>query len=93
MEDEIQAKIEWYVDVFRDAKGKVRDEQVASVIMNAVGEDVRVGVVKATASSGDDGLGLASEKQRAYLERLGVTITPGCSKEEASKLIDEAQAK
>ena len=35
----------------------------------------------------------ATEKQRAFLERLGVTIPPGCSKEKASELIDEAQAK
>ena len=93
MENEIQAKIGWYADVFRDAKRKVRDEHVASVIMNAVGEDVRVGVVKTPASNGDDVLGLATEKQRAFLERLGVTIPPGCSKEKASELIDEAQAK
>ena len=91
MENEIQARVAWYVDVFRDAKSKVRDEQVASVIMNAVGEDVRVGVVKAPASNGDDGL--ATEKQRGFLERLGVTLPPGCSKEKASELIDEAQAK
>ena len=93
MENEIQAKIDWYVDVFRNAKGKVRDENVASVIMNAVGEDVRVGAVKTPRVENSGGDGLATEKQRAFLERLGVTIPPGCSKEEASRLIDEAQGK
>ncbi len=93
MENEIQAKIDWYVDVLRDAKGKVRDEHVASVIMNAVGEDVRVGVVKAPAVDNSGNGLVATEKQRAFLERLSVTIPPGCSKEKASELIDEAQAK
>ena len=93
MENEIQSKIGWYAGVFRNAKSKVRDEHVASVIMNAVGEDVRVGVVKSPAvENAGDGL-VATEKQRSFLERLGVTIPPGCSKEKASELIDEAQAK
>jgi hypothetical protein len=34
--------------------------------------------------------GSASEKQKAYLRRLGVEFSPGITREEASKLIDEA---
>ena len=91
MENEIQAQIDWYVDVFKDAKGKVRDEHVASVIMNAVGEDARAGAVGSRRDAAVGDMMLATEKQRAFLERLGVPIPPGCTKEKASALIDEAQ--
>ena len=35
----------------------------------------------------------ASEKQRSYLKSLGVDVSEGISKAEASKMIDEALAR
>ena len=68
------------------------------MILQEIGKDGRVekmrGVSDVTVASLDsNGEQLATSKQLGFLKRLGVKVPPGLSKLEASRLIDEAQAK
>ena len=93
-QQEIQTKIDLYTQVFSDAKERVGDE-AAMVIVDQIGKHMRVAEIHAkqgsggTSESGSDD-GPATKKQLAYLKRLGVEVSAGISKREASEKLDEA---
>ena len=77
---------------------KVGSDEVAAVILEQVGKDQRCERMMGSSefrrnavNDGDDTQ--ATSKQISYLKRLGVEVTAGLTKQQASELIDEAMAK
>ena len=92
---EMRNRMTEYVDLFKEARNKVGDDQIALAVLEQVGKDCRVermnSPARSKASSG--GSSQATEKQVAFLKQLGVEAPAGVSKQGASELIDQAQDK
>lgn len=92
------SRIEYYLDLFEQVKARVDDDHIAMAIVEQVAKDARIekmarerqGQDAARAEAGEQP---ATEKQLSYLEALGVEVRKGLTKQEASRLIDEAQEK
>ena len=98
MNEAIQTQLDGYVEAFEMAKERVGDVEVARTIVQEIGKTQRTEMLRGKSPSNNDGKRVidgdapASEKQLAFLKRLGVKAEPGISKAEASQLIDEALA-
>ena len=84
----------FYLGVYQDLLQKVGDSEVACSIMQEVGKDSRVEKMSKSGltqvkQNGTTSDAPASEKQIAFLEKLGVPFKVGITKSEASNLIDE----
>ncbi len=98
MESGIQVKIAEYIEVYESVLSKVGEKDVAAIIVEQIGKDSRVEAMHKESQAAFRGNGKqianqpASQKQRAYLRRLGVSIRNGqdLTKAQASQLIDEA---
>ena len=85
---------DFYLGVYQDLLQKVGDSEVASTILKEIGKDSRVeqmskGGLTEVKSNGKFENAPATEKQLAFLERLGVPFEAGITKKVASSLIDE----
>ena len=84
-----------YVELFEDLKTRVGSDDVALAIVEQVGKDNRVERMNSLRAVNDSGIANgeqpATEKQIGYLKSLGVEVSAGLTKKQASGLIDEAQ--
>ena len=91
--------VEQYLTLLGKIKARTGDDRTALTILQEVSKDMRMAQVREERENGyghgsnqsDDAE--ATERQCAYLRRLGVEIPEGLTKKEASALIDEALAK
>lgn len=68
--------------------------QIAIAVLGEYGKDRRAEVMKEARLNGySNGNGQPTPKQIAYLKRLGIEMPEGLTKQQASKLIDEAKNK
>ena len=89
-----------YIDVFNEVKAQVGSDEVAAVIVDQIGKDARVNAMRrfdaGLSASFDQKLTSpddpATEKQKAFLKRLGVKHAESVTRSEASELIDKAKA-
>ena len=79
-----------HVETYQLALARIEDKEAAIAIMQEAAKDRRQTPVNRSAGWKANGGG-ASEKQIAFLKKLGVTPPEGITKQEASKMIDEAQ--
>lgn len=88
MKASIQAKVERYLEVLNEIKGKVEDEGSAVRILSEIAKDERMDQMREDREmmNGEP----ASMRQLQYLKTLGIQIAPGLTKKQASKLIDNA---
>ena len=98
MEQRNTDRLKHYLELFEEVRQKVNDESTAVALVQEIGKDGRVekmrGFPETTVASFDaNGEPLATSKQIGFLRRLGVNVPEGLSKLEASRLIDDAQAK
>lgn len=98
IDDETKEKLEYYIEAYEHVLKRVRIDQVAINLVQEMARDMRTGLIQQErrnhAHGSMQGQDVpATEKQRAFLERLGVSIPEPLSKHKASELIDEAQAK
>ncbi len=75
----------------------VEHAEVTAAIIEQVGKDTRCGWLMNGRSNGNDhsngnGDVPATEKQIGFMKRLKIEVPAGCTKQEASKLIDESKA-
>jgi len=86
--EEIQKRLNLYLEALEEARKRVGDEQVAIAIIHEVAKDVRMERMRMEreASNGQP----ATPKQLEYLKSLGVSAPEGVTKKEASRMIDEA---
>ena len=95
---EVESKFKEYLKLFEKVRDEVGSDEVAMAIVEQVGKDHRVTMMHGaklnpeTTSSGS-GDTSATGKQIGFLKALGVEIPEGLTKQRASELIDEAQAK
>lgn len=90
--EEIQMKVDFYADAFEKANAKLGNVELASLIVQQIGKDLRTAQIQGSSGNSGNSNGdvPATPKQLAYLERLGVPFEEGISKKQASELIDEA---
>ena len=90
MKEEMQSKLDFYLEVFQEVKQRVNNDQVATAIVQELAKDARM-VQQRNQDAGQTDS--ATSMQIEYLKKLGVTIPMGLSKQEASGLIDSALAR
>ncbi len=83
-----QEKLDHYLELLNQLKGKVSDEASAVRILGEIAKDERMDQMREDRESmnGEP----ATSKQLQYLKALGIQATPGLTKRQASKLIDNA---
>ena len=91
--EQIREKADEYLDLLGELKKKTGDERIAMNILQEVNKDLRMAQIREEKSNGNGSSQFASEKQKQYLQKLGVEAPAGLSKLEASRLIDEAKEK
>ncbi len=90
-QEEVQTKIDFYADAFEKANAKLGNAELASLIVQQIGKDLRTAQIQGTGgNSGNSNGTQATPKQLAYLRRLGVPFEEGITKQRASEMIDEA---
>ena len=85
----MMAKAEKYLALFDEIKRRTGgDERVAQIVLAEVAKDRRMEEIKEEreARNGEP----VTTKQVEYLKNLGVPVTPGLTKKQASILIDNA---
>ncbi|MBE7559502.1 hypothetical protein HS125_11325 [bacterium] len=80
--------IEYYVQLYEGVRECVESDLVALGVFAEVCKGLRMQIIQVERSSANGSP--ASEKQLNFLGKLGVKIRPGLSKDEATRLIDEA---
>ena len=97
MENETQRLVH-YLDLFEEIRGKVDSEEAAAAVLNQIGKDMRMQQMmtrgRSVVGSAGNGDQPATEKQRSFLRDLGAKNLPeNLSREDASSMIDQLQAK
>jgi hypothetical protein len=85
-----------YIETYNKIRQSVDSDEVAVAIMQEIGKDARVKAMHENgngAVSRSNGFDAATAKQLAYLQSLGVSVSAGCTRQEASDLIDNAIAR
>ena len=87
MEPNTQAKLDKYLELFEEIKGKVNDEIVARTIMTEISKDRRMEQIREERGmkNGEP----ATTRQLQFMKKLGLEIPPGITKQQASTLLDE----
>jgi hypothetical protein len=90
----MDSKVTEYVELFEATKMQVGNEEIALALVEQIGKDRRVEAMTSRTGFGQQSSGdmPATEKQLSFMRRLGVEITPGMTKREASELIDSARS-
>ena len=88
MRASMQERVDHYLELLEQLKGKVSDEGSAVRILSEISKDVRMEQIKEE-REGMNGEP-ATMKQLQYLKTLGIQVSPGLTKRQASRLIDNA---
>ncbi len=97
MDTEKYARVEEYLEVYERVNTVVKHAEVVAAIIEQVGKDTRCGWLMNGRSNGNghangNGDEPATERQIGFMKQLNIDIPAGCTKREASKLIDESKA-
>ena len=87
-----EAKLQSYIKTYEQIRRQVPDDYTATAILQEMAKDARMQQIRAERMEQAETIP-ATEKQIAYLQRLGVEVPNHLTKEEASQLIDDAVAK
>lgn len=88
--DTITMSMDDYMRLYEDIKRRVSGSEVAAtVLLQELAKDRRMSRIRSEKQHGDDES--ATEKQMAYLRRLGVAVPESLSKRKASEMIDAAR--
>ena len=83
--------IEYYVQLYVSVREQVSSDEVALGVFAEVCKGLRMQVIQAERSGANGSQ--ATEKQMNFLKKLGVTTWVGLTKQDATRLIDEALEK
>ncbi|MCC6682817.1 MAG: hypothetical protein IT445_18105 [Phycisphaeraceae bacterium] len=88
--DEVQTNLDDYLEAYERIRERVKDEHVASMIFQELAKDARTSRINGQRSQPklSSGVQPITEKQKAFLAKLGVRDTEKMSKQEASALLD-----
>ena len=87
MEPNIQAKLDKYLDLFEEIKGRVKDEIVARTIMTEISKDRRMEQIREEREMRNGEA--ATTRQLEFMKKLNLEIPAGITKQQASALLDE----
>jgi len=86
MKTTVEARLEHYLDLLEEIKDKVGDELFALRILGEIAKDERMEQIREERNNRTEP---ATTRQLQFMKRLGIEVPPGCTKAEASRLIDE----
>lgn len=92
MDQSNTARVERYLEMYRDIREQTGDERIALAVLQEVAKDRRMDQMREERElkNGD----IATPKQIEFLRKLTPEmVNPGLTKKEASRLIDQARAK
>ena len=85
MKANMQAKLDEYLELLDEVKGKVQDDVTAGRILSEIAKDVRMEQIREERQNHAEP---ATEKQLRFMKKLRIDIPDGVTKAEASRLID-----
>lgn len=87
MNTNIEGKLEGYLELFEEIKGRVKDDILARTILSEVSKDRRMEQIREEREmkNGEP----ATTRQLQFMKKLGIEIPAGVTKQQASALIDE----
>ena len=90
MDENIKEKLDGYLELFNEIFAKTRDDKVSLAILVEIAKDLRVEQMKEERSNSGDLP--ATEKQNAFLKKLGAVIPQeGLTKKRASEIIESTK--
>jgi len=87
MNQNIQAKLDKYLDLFEELKQKTGDEKTALSLLQEVSKDRRMEEIREERENKNSEP--ATTRQLMFMKKLGIEVPPGVTKKEASISIDE----
>ena len=90
MKIDIQTKIEEYAFIIEKIRNRFGDDANTTVILQEIGKDIRANNIQQNKSYSSNSP--ATDKQLGYLKQLGVAVSEGLTKSQASKLIEDTKA-
>ena len=91
MDESIQAKLDNYMELLEQIKGKTDDERTAVSLLQEVSKDRRMEAIRDEREAKNNMP--ATEKQKKFMKKLGIDFPETVTKQEASLLIDEELSK
>jgi len=88
MKKEMMESISHYVELYSEIQDKTGNDDVTVVILQEIGKDTRTSQISSASGNGE---GPATEKQKGYLNDLGIAFDESITKKEASDLIDQSK--
>ena len=87
MDKDTKERLNAYIELLDEIKEKTDNEETAVALLHEICKDRRMTMIKQEKSGGDDAV--ATEKQKKFMEQLGIKFPKDISKKEASVLIEE----
>lgn len=91
MDQNMQAKLDNYVELFQEIKQKTGDERTALTLLQEVSKDRRMKEIREEREMRNNRS--ATERQKRFMDDLGIQYLETVTKQEASVLIDEELGK
>lgn len=90
MDEVMKVRVDDYLELLQEIRKEVDSEETAARLVSEIAKDMRMQQISEERQQNGTP---ATEKQKAFLDRLGVEYSDDVSKRKASKLIDEELAK
>ena len=90
MHIDIQSRVEEFACLFDQIKQRFSEDTAAIAVLQEIKKDMRMSNIQYQRANNKTAP--ATEKQLGYLKTLGVTVPEGVTKQQASKLIEDAKA-
>lgn len=87
MKIDIQTKINEYALLIEQIRNRLGDGAEAMAVLQEIGKDIRANNIQQQKKYNSNSP--ATEKQIAYMNKLGLTIPEGLTVQQASKMIDD----
>lgn len=86
---DIQNKIEEYASLLTQIKTKISDSAEALIVLDQIGRDKRTELIQGLQSPNSDTP--ATEKQKKYMDSLGIEYSDDVTKKDASDMIEQSK--
>ena len=91
MDENINKKLNSYLELLAEIKEKTEDEITARVLLQELSKDLRMEKIKQEREANNGSP--ATDKQKNFMKKLKIVIPEGLTKQAASMMIDEELGK
>lgn len=91
MDENMQTKLDNYLELFDEIRKKTTDSREALALLTEVSKDRRMEEIREEKKAGNSRP--ATDKQKGFMNKLGIKYPKNVTKQEASVLIDEELGK